>query len=143
MYLPITGAVKGATLLVFPRETSFKLSDLLVKREPGTTRRLSEIDKSALKEVGNILSGNYLTIFSNKLQIKIIEHIPQFSFDMFGAITSQILAKFALEVKKALCIEIELIFKPLKLIGYLFILFRPEEIDAILRSLNSQSENCE
>lgn len=141
IYLPITGAVKGATLLVFPKETSFTLSDLLVRRELGTTRKLSELDKSALKEVGNILFGNYLTVFSNKLQIKLIEHIPQFSFDMFGAITSQILASFAQDVEEALCIEIEFIFRALKIKGYLLLLFRQEEITAVLRSLKSPSTN--
>ena len=37
IYLPVTGDIKGAALLIFPRETAFILSDLLVKRPAGTT----------------------------------------------------------------------------------------------------------
>jgi len=133
VYLPITGAIRGASLLIFPRETAFAFSDLLVKREPGTTRKLTELDKSALKEVGNILSGNYLTVLSNILQVKIIEHAPSFSFDIFGAIVSQIIAKFAQEAEKALVIEIEFIFKPVAIKAYFLLLFKLEEIEAILR----------
>lgn len=132
VYLPVTGDIKGASLLLFPKETAFTLSDLLSRREPGTTRKLTQLDESALKEVGNIISGNYLTVLSNELQAKIIEHVPSFSFDMFGAIISQIIAKFAQEAKEALVIEIEFLFEPLTLKAYFLLLFRLEEINAIV-----------
>ena len=132
IYLPVTGDIKGAALLIFPKETAFTLSDLLVRREPGTTRKLTQLDKSALKEVGNIISGNYLAVLSNTLQVKIIEHIPNFSFDMFGAIVSQIITKFAQKTEEALVIEIELIFKPATLKGYFLLLLELEELKKIL-----------
>jgi len=131
VYLPVTGDVKGASLLLFPKETAFTLSDLLNRREPGTTRKLTPLDESALKEVGNIISGNYFTVLSNELQVKIIEHIPSFSFDMFGAIVNQIIAKFAQGAEKVLVIEIEFIFKPRTLKGYFLLLFDLQELKAI------------
>jgi len=133
IYLPVTGDIKGAALLIFPKETAFTMSDLLVRRKPGTTRKLTELDESALKEVGNIICGNYFTVLSNMLQIKIIEHIPSFSFDMFGAIISHIITKFARETENAFIIEIEFIFKPVTLKGYFLLLFRMEEMKAIIR----------
>ena len=135
IYLPVTGDINGAALLIFPKETAFVLSDLLVKRVPGTTHKLTELDKSALKEVGNIISGNYLTILANVLQIKIIEHIPNFSFDMFGAIVSQIITDFAQKTEDALMIEIEFTFKPEILKGYFLLLFEVEQFKAMLGSL--------
>jgi len=134
IYLPVTGDISGATLLIFPKETAFALSDLLVKREPGTTHKISELDTSALKEVGNIISGNYLTILSNVLQVKIIEHIPNFSFDMFGAIVSQIITAFAQKTQEALVIEIEFTFKPETFKGYFLLLFEVEQFKAMLGS---------
>ena len=128
IYLPVTGDIQGASLLIFPKETAFTLSDLLIKREPGTTRKLTELDESALKEVGNIISGNYFTILSNKLQVDIIEHIPNFSFDMFGAIISQIIVKFAQKAENVLVIEMEFNFKALTLRGYFLILLRVEDL---------------
>ena len=132
IYLSVTGDLRGAALLIFPKETAFTLSDLLVRREVGTTRKLTELDESALKEVGNIISGNYLAVLSNTLQVKIIEHIPSFSFDMFGAIVSQIIAKFAQSSEKALVIEVGFTFKPVTLKGYFLLLFQIEELNAIL-----------
>lgn len=138
IYLPITGDVKGAALLIFSKEAAFTLSDLLVKRAPGTTRKLSELDKSALKEVGNILSGNYLAVLSNMMKIKIIEHIPSFSFDMFGAVISQIITKFAQKVEEALVVEIEFMFKPTILKGYFLMLFELEKIEKTLKLMISK-----
>jgi len=134
IYLPVTGDIKGAALLIFPKETAFTMSDLLVKREPGTTRCLTELDESALKEVGNIISGNYLTVLANVLQIKIVEHIPNFSFDMFGAIVSQIITDFAQTTENALVIEIEFLFRPETLKGYFLLLFEVEQFKAMLGS---------
>jgi len=135
IYLPVTGDIKGAALLVFPKETAFALSDLLVKRQPGTTRKLTELDESALKEVGNIISGSYLTVLSNMLQIKIVEHIPNFSFDMFGAIVNQIITDFAQKMENALVIELEFLFKPETLKGYFLLLFEVEQLKAMLSSV--------
>lgn len=138
IYQPVTGSLKGASLLVFPKETAFALSDLLVKREPGTTRSLSELDKSALKEMGNILSGNYLAVLSDELQAKIIEHIPQFSFDMFGAVVSQVISKFAQEAERALVIEIKFVFKPTTLKGYFLLLFRLDSLSSARINLTAK-----
>ncbi len=141
VYLPVTGDIKGAALLIFPKETAFILSDLLVKRPPGTTRNLTHLDESALKEVGNIISGNYLTVLSNTLQIKVVEHLPNFSFDMFGAIVSQIITEFAQKTENALVIEIEFIFKPETLKGYFLLLFEIEQFKAMLGSIVGGAED--
>ena len=132
IYLPISGDVQGAALLIFPKETTFTLSDLLVRRPPGTTQELTELDKSALKEVGNIITGNYFTVLGNRLQVKIIENIPSFSFDMFGAILNDIIAKFVQKAEKAIVIEVEFIFKPTKLTGHFLLLFELGQIKAIM-----------
>ena len=117
---------------MFPKETAFTLCDLLIKKEPGSTRGLDELDMSALKELGNIVAGNYLTVLSNVVGAKIVEHIPSFSFDMFGAILEQIVAEFARDVRKAIVIEVEFIFKPETLKGYYLLLFESDSFKRIL-----------
>jgi chemotaxis protein CheC len=115
------------------------LSDMLVRRPPGTTRKLTELDESALKEVGNIISGNYLTVLANTLQVKVVEHLPNFSFDMLGAIVSQVITEFAQKTENALVIEVEFTFKPETLEGYFLLLFNVEQFDAILSSIEADS----
>jgi chemotaxis protein CheC len=132
VYLIATGEIQGAALLIFPRDMSFILSDLLAKREPGTTQKLTGLDKSALKEVGNIIAGNYLSILGNTLKIRGLAHPPNFILDTVEEILNQINTKIAYEIKNALVIEVKLIFKPEKLKGYLVLLFEIEKLKTIL-----------
>lgn len=133
IYLPISGDAKGAALLIIPKEAAFSLSDMLLKRKPGSTRKLTRLDKAALKEVGNIICGQYFTVFSNMLRIKIIEHIPNFSYSMFGAIISDIIARFSVLSDEALIIEVNLVFKPKVLKVYFLLLFEPVRITRLIK----------
>ena len=131
IYLPITGPLEGGALLILPKETAFTLSDLLIKRELGSTRMFTELDESALKEVGNIITANYLTVLSNTLEVKIIEHMPHFSFDMFGAIITQIITKFVQDHGEMLVIEMEFSFLSKVVKGYFILLFSLEKFNAV------------
>ena len=135
IYLPITGEVKGASLLIFPEEIAYTLCDVLVRRKPGTTHKLTELDKSALKEVGNIICGSFLTVFSNTLKVKIVEHVPSLSFDMFGAVVDVIIAEFAQKAKEALVIEVKFVFERADIKGYVVLIFGLEEMKAIIKAL--------
>ncbi len=136
IYTPITGDVLGAALLMFPKETALTLCDLLEKREPGTTRKLTKVHESLLKDVGNIISANYVTVLSNMLKVNMVEHMRGLDFDMFRSLVGQIITKFARDTGKALVIEIELIFKPIRLRGYFLFLFEPEDAHEILDTLD-------
>lgn len=138
IYLPVTGDIKGASLLIFPEKIAYELCDVLVKREPGTTRKLTELDKSALKEVGNIICGSFLTVFSNTLKVKIIEHVPEFSFDMFGAVVDVIIAKFVQRAEDALVIKVKFIFEHAKIKGYVVLIFGLEQMQAIIKALEER-----
>ncbi len=122
IYLPVGGDILGGSLLAIPKEDAFTLSDVLASRDFGTTRKLSELDISALKEVGNIVCGSYFAVIANTLRIRIIEQVPNLSYDMFGAIVSQVLADLSQSVEKALFVEMEFVFSPIFFRAY-FLLF--------------------
>jgi len=134
VYLPITGDIKGASILIFPEKIAYTLCDMLVRRKLGTTRKLTELDKSALKEVGNIICGSLLTVFSNILKIKIIENVPELSFDMFGAVVDQIIIQFAQKAEEVLIVELRFGFEHIKIKGHIILIFGHEEIKAIIGS---------
>ena len=136
--MPVTGDAEGAALLVFPDETALALTEFLMDREPGTSRQLTEFDKSALSEVGNIIVGAYLTVVSNTVAAKLIEHVPEFAYDMFGAIISQVVAKFAEEAEDVFVVEIEFAFPPESLRGYFLLVFRKADSERIFGALEGK-----
>jgi len=135
IYLPVTGDIKGAALLIFPEKIAYALCDVLLKRVPGTTCKLSELDKSALNEVGNIICGSFLTVFSNTLKIKIVENVPNFSFDMFGAVVDVIISDFAQKAEDSLVIDVKFVFEHTDIKGYVVLVFGMQEMKAIVKAL--------
>jgi chemotaxis protein CheC len=139
IHTALTGDIQGAALVIFPKDTAFALSDFLHKREEGTTRRLAPLDESALKEVANIVSANYYGLFENILEVKIILNLPNFSFDMFGAMIEQVIAKSAKEGDQALISQLEFVFPPTTLKGYFVnAIFGVEKVKAIMGSLENR-----
>ena len=135
IYLPITGDIIGASILIFPEKIAYNLCDLLVGRKPGTTRQLTEHDKSALKELGNIILGSLLTVLSNNLKMKIIEHLPEFCFDMLGAVIDQITAQFIQKAEEVLIIELAFNFKDTAVKGYVFLFSETEGMEVLIKNL--------
>lgn len=135
IYLPINGGVSGSALLLFPQETAANLCDIMMKKEPQSTRELSSFDKGMLNETGNILLGNYLTVLSNSLKIEFIEGMPKLSFGMFGAILQEIIANFAKNAEEAVVVRIEFILQSSRMRGYLLLLFNAERIESLLNAL--------
>ena len=60
VYLAVTGATEGHMFLVYPPQTALSLVDLLMGEEPGTTKEITEMESSALGEMGNIMGSFYL-----------------------------------------------------------------------------------
>lgn len=132
--LPFTGDAGGVSLVAFREDAALILSDLLAKREPGTARQLSVLDASALKEVGNILVGVYLTALANRANVRLVESVPSLRRDMFGAIVSHIAAGLAQEATQALVIEIKFSFGQPVFSGHLVIFFRAEDGERLVPS---------
>lgn len=99
-----------------------------------TSQEFSEIELSALKEVGNIITGSYLNSLSTMTNLKMIPSIPYVTVDMAGAILSVPAIKFGMMGDKILMIETQF-FDEIKLSGYFILLPDLEGYKKILASL--------
>jgi len=138
--LPVGGQVKGIAMLLFSQDTAFALSDLLTKKGPGATGQLTEMDKSALQELGNIICGTYFSILSKHTGLKMIEHVAQFAFDKLPVLLEQTITNFAENQENILAVETEFDFSVPALKGRFFkthfaVLFESTQFEAILASL--------
>jgi len=95
IYLHFSGILTGSILLYFSQSSAFILSDLLLERKLGETREIYELEQSALKEIGNILTNVYVDILAEIVGVKIISSVPYFAQDMLGAIIDSILVDYA------------------------------------------------
>lgn len=67
----LISGINGAALLIMEHDDTLRLVDTLMKNPEGTTKILSNIDRSAIKETLNILSNSQLTTLAKDLGITI------------------------------------------------------------------------
>ncbi|MGV8146371.1 MAG: chemotaxis protein CheC [Alkaliphilus sp.] len=87
IYFQISGDINGFIMFLLDIESSKTLTNLLMGRED-SSNELDEMDKSALQEVGNILSGAYVSSLSSLTNLSINISVPSLCIDMAGAILS-------------------------------------------------------
>lgn len=90
IFLRIEGDVEGSMFFVLPIEQANKFIRGLIRDESFDFNEppVPELGLSAMQEMGNILSGSYLSALSDFTGLKIYPTVPGLSVDMFGAIIS-------------------------------------------------------
>jgi len=90
IFLRIEGDLSGSMFFVLPVESANHFIRRLIGDETFdfASPNLSEIGISAMQELGNILSGSYLSALSDFTGLKIYPTVPSLSVDMVGAIVS-------------------------------------------------------
>lgn len=89
IYLRIEGDLEGSMFFILPVEQANRFIQRLLQDDQFDFRNnASELGMSAMQEMGNILSGSYLSALSDFLRLKVYPTVPGLSIDMFGAIIS-------------------------------------------------------
>ena len=90
IYLRIEGDVEGSMFFILPIEQANRFIKRLIHDDQFdfSQEQVSELGLSAMQELGNILSGSYLSALSDFTGLKIYPTVPGLAVDMFGAIIS-------------------------------------------------------
>mgnify|MGYP002855384585 CR=1 FL=1 len=135
IYLAVEGDIDGSIMFLLNKTAARHLVDKLM----GTGHKddeaeFDEVELSALKEVGNIITGSYLNSLSMMTNLKLVPSIPFVAIDMAGAILSVPAIQFGMMGDKILLIETQF-FDELKLSGYFILLPDMDGYKKILSSL--------
>ncbi len=122
--LPVRGETNGVAMLILPEDFSLTIVDILTGKRAQATRLLSDLEESALKEVANVITGGYLTIFSDMTGIALIGRLPILFRDTFKHVISQARRDFLEDIEDVLAGEVELAFESATFKGYFLLLLR-------------------
>lgn len=129
------GDLTGRTLLVFPRPTAIRLAELMLNR-PGQVGELGELEQSALKEAGNILSGAYMNALSDFLGLMLLPSPPSLAVDMSAAILTTAYLQFGTDRDTVFAVETQFFMEERKrLRGFFLLLPDPTSLHAMLRAV--------
>ena len=132
------GDLTGRTLLVFPapdRRCASRRSCSTGAR--GAEFELGEIEQSAIKEAGNILSGAYLNALSDFMGLMLLPSPPSLAVDMSSAVLTTAYLQFGTDRDYVFCVETEFFMQELKerLRGFFLLLPDVASLHAILRAV--------
>lgn len=125
VYLKALGDVQGAILLALERDGALRFSDVIMNYKMGSTKILSEMEQSAIKEAGSILSASYLNALSELMKLTIIPSVPRLIIDKAGVVFESVFNNVFKKSDVLIGIETEFIEASTRIKGYF--LFMPEE----------------
>lgn len=94
IYLAIEGDINGSIMFLLEKKAAKHLVGKLIGME-SEGDDFTEMEFSALKEVGNIITGAYLNSLSSITNLMIQPSVPDLTVDMAGAIISVPAIEFA------------------------------------------------
>ncbi len=134
IYLGVEGDITGSIMFMMEQETAKHLvSKMMMGMESGGDR-FNEMELSALKEVGNIITGSYLNSLSDLTRLTIYPTIPSIATDMAGAILSVPAIEFGIYGDKILLIQTQF-SDEVDLNGYFILVPDADSYTKILASL--------
>jgi len=113
--------IEGMMMFVLERDSAEQIVNLLMGKS-GKLDEFTEMDLSALQEIGNIIAGSYLSAISAFTNMTISASVPYLSIDMAGAILSVPAIEFSKISDKALLIETEFGDKDTIINGYFILI---------------------
>ncbi|MBR6258376.1 MAG: chemotaxis protein CheC [Lachnospiraceae bacterium] len=133
IYLVVDGDIHGSIMFIQKKESARAMVQKLMGM-PSTEDDFTEMELSALKEIGNVITGAYLNSLATLTNLTIYPSVPDVCIDMAGAILSVPAIEFGAISDKMLLIQTDFA-DDVELSGY-FILVPDEESDAkILHAL--------
>ncbi len=137
--LQLSDDVDGMMMFIMDLPSAYTLLRKLMFSDLKEEDSLGDMHMSALQEIGNIITGAYLSSLSDLTSLKINASIPYLSIDMAAAILSVPAIEFGKLGDKAVMIETEFDLDETQgLNGYFLLIPTMESYSRIMSSLGIQ-----
>lgn len=134
VYLGVEGDITGSMMFLMEQGSArHLLSKLMMGMTPGEGE-FSEMELSAMMEVGNIITGAYLNSLSAMTNLKIFPTPPELAVDMAGAILSVPAIEFGIMGDNILLIQSQF-FDEVEIDGFFILIPDLNSYGKILGSL--------
>lgn len=133
--LDLSGDIEGSMVFILESKAAHMLVQQLMGCGGSDAGPFSEMEVSALQEIGNIISGAYLNAISAMMNLTINVSVPSLAVDMAGAILSVPAIEFGKLGDKALLIESQFQDLDVEISGYFILIPTLESYARIMKSL--------
>ena len=134
VFLGVEGDVTGSMLFLVEQKSAKSLINKVMMGMGDPGEEFTEMELSAMQEVGNIITGAYLNSLSTLTNLKIFPSPPALTVDMAGAILSVPAIEFGIFGDQILMIQSKF-FDEVQIDGYFILVPDMESYKKILTSL--------
>ncbi|GKU78648.1 chemotaxis protein CheC [Paenibacillus sp. L3-i20] len=135
VFLRVEGEAPGNMFFIIEEASAKRMLKQLLSMNHQDEVAYSEMELSALCEIGNILAGSYLSSLADFTQLSMVPSVPAIAHDMAGAILSYGLMQYGEMGDSALLIETTFLEDRQSLDGHFFLIPDPESFNKIFKSL--------
>ncbi|WP_046215381.1 chemotaxis protein CheC [Paenibacillus wulumuqiensis] len=135
IFFRVEGEAPGNLFFVLTPEAGKGLLRRLAGIEASEEEFFTEMEQSALAEIGNILAGSYLSSLADFTGLSMSPTVPGLAMDMAGAILNYGLLQFGQMGDDALLIDTTFLEGTEVVEGQFFLIPDPESFDKIFKSL--------
>ena len=137
VYMTVNGDITGSMMFLLKKESARRLVNQLLFRsneDIDPDADFDEMEMSAMKEIGNIMTGSYLNSMSDLTRLKIYPSVPDITIDMAGAILSVPAIEFGVLGDRILMIQTRF-FDEIEIDGYFILVPDIDSYHKILEAL--------
>jgi len=103
--LGVEADIDGSMMFLMDTHSAHRIVNRLMMRDDNYNEPFDEMDLSAIKEIGNIIAGSYLSALSGLTNLTIVPSVPFVAVDMAAAILSVPAVQFGIFGDNALMIN--------------------------------------
>jgi len=133
--MPVSGDLEGDVLLIMGSSVAKKIVEMLVGSAPEDLLQIDEFSLSALKEVGNIMCGTYVSALANFLDFKIETLPPDLVVDMISAIFAEVSIQDVEGEEEVVLVETLLRIEGEELTSYMMLIPKPGYLNKIFERM--------
>ncbi|WP_217282826.1 chemotaxis protein CheC [Paenibacillus alginolyticus] len=139
IFLRVDGDAPGNMFFILDLDTAKNMLRDLIGLNIENQEEYSELELSALNEIGNILAGSYLSSLADFTNLNMQPTVPSLAIDMAGAILSYGLLQFGQMGDQALLIDTKFMEGENEVQGHFFLIPDPESFGKIFSALGVES----
>jgi len=136
LMLRVLGDLPSNIIFIFSLKDALALASLLTGKQVSGSSVMTDLERSALKEVGVILANAYLGALGSFVGLGLVPTVPELIVDMAGAIMDYILIELSCKSEFALLVESEFREPEASVTGHFFLIPNPDGLELILRSID-------
>ena len=133
----VLGDIPSHILFIFSQKDALALASFMTQKPVSDGKVITELERSALKEIGVILANAYIGALSAFVGMGLVPSVPELIADMAGAIVDYILIELSDVYKFALLIESEFCEISASIKGHFFLIPNPIGLETILKAVDN------